>query len=74
MAGVAGISLHSVQRIWQAHHRLQPHRIRTFDCSNDPAVAAKLEDLVGLYVGHVPFGGVGAVGRWPAAATAMSLA
>jgi transposase len=49
MARAAGISLRSVQRIWQAH-RLQPHRIRTFTCSNDPAFAAKLEDIVGLYV------------------------
>jgi hypothetical protein len=48
-AETAGISLCSVQRIWQAH-RLQPHRIRTFKRSNDPAFAAKLEDIVGLYV------------------------
>jgi transposase len=49
MAESAGISLRSVQRIWQAH-RLQPHRIRTFKRSTDPAFAAKLEDIVGLYV------------------------
>jgi transposase len=49
MAKAVGISLRSVQRIWQAH-RLQPHRIRTFKRSNDPAFAAKLEDVVGLYV------------------------
>ena len=36
-------------RIWAAH-RLQPHRIRTFKRSNDPDFAAKLEDIVGLYV------------------------
>jgi hypothetical protein len=30
--------------------------------------------LVQLEIGHVPGGGVGAVGRWPAAATATSLA
>ena len=29
---------------------LQPHRIRTFKRSNDPEFAAKLEDIVGLYV------------------------
>src|SRR5690349_7236923 len=29
MAKATGISLSSVQRIWQAHH-LQPHRVRTF--------------------------------------------
>jgi hypothetical protein len=49
MAKTAGISLRSVQRIWQAHD-LQPHRIRTFKRSNDPEFAAKLEDIVGLYV------------------------
>jgi hypothetical protein len=49
MAKTAGISLRSVQRIWQAHD-LQPHRNRTFKRSNDPEIAAKLEDIVGLYV------------------------
>jgi transposase len=49
MAKTAGISLRSVQRIWSAH-QLQPHRIRTFKRSNDPEFAAKLEDIVGLYV------------------------
>ena len=49
MAKTAAISLRSVQRIW-AVHRLQPHRIRTFKRSNDPEFAAKLEDIVGLYV------------------------
>jgi len=49
MARTAGISLRSVQRIWSAH-QLQPHRIRTFKRSNDPEFAAKLEDIVGLYV------------------------
>jgi transposase len=49
MARQAGISLRSVQRIWQAHD-LQPHRIRTFKRSSDPEFAAKLEDIVGLYV------------------------
>jgi hypothetical protein len=49
MAGTTGVSLRSVQRIWQAH-KLQPHRIRTFKRSNDPDFAAKLEAIVGLYV------------------------
>jgi len=44
-----GISLRSVQRIWRAH-RLQPHRIRTFKKSKDPAFAEKVEDIVGLYM------------------------
>ena len=38
MAKQAGISLSSVQRIW-AEHDLQPHRLRTFKRSNDPAFA-----------------------------------
>jgi transposase len=49
MAETTGISLRSVQRIWAAHD-LQPHRIRTFKRSSDPEFAAKLEDIVGLYV------------------------
>ena len=38
-----------MQRIGAAHN-LQPHRIGTFKRSNDPEFAAKLEDIVGLYV------------------------
>ena len=49
MAKTMGLSLRSVQRIWQAHD-LQPHRIRTFKRSRDPGFAAKLTDIVGLYV------------------------
>ena len=49
MAKVAGVSLRSVQRIWEAHH-LQPHRVRTFKRSNDPRFAEKLADIVGLYL------------------------
>jgi transposase len=49
MAKEADISLSSVQRIW-AEHDLQPHRLRTFKRSNDPAFAEKLRDIVGLYV------------------------
>ena len=49
MAKATGISLRSVQRIWQAH-QLQPHRTRTFKRSRDPAFEAKLVDVVGLYV------------------------
>jgi transposase len=47
VARVVGISLRAVQRIWEAH-RLQPHRVRTFKRSNDPAFAKKVEDIVGL--------------------------
>jgi transposase len=49
MAREAGISLRSVQRIWQAH-QLQPHRVRSFKRSRDPEFAAKLVDVVGLYL------------------------
>src|SRR5271155_3956480 len=49
MAKVAGVSLTSVQRIWRAHG-LAPHRIRTFKLSNDPKFAAKVRNIVGLYV------------------------
>src|SRR5713101_4069275 len=49
MAKTAGISVSSVQRIWRAHG-LQPHRVKQFKLSNDPQFAAKLRDIVGLYV------------------------
>jgi transposase len=35
--------------LWEAH-RLQPHRLRTFKRSSDPNLAAKVEDVVGLYM------------------------
>jgi transposase len=49
MAEAVGISASSVRRIWRSHG-LQPHRIRRFKLSNDPQFAAKLRDIVGLYV------------------------
>src|SRR5215472_2622230 len=49
MAAATGISVSSVQRIWR-RHGLQPHRMRQFKLSNDPQFAAKLRDIVGLYV------------------------
>lgn len=49
VAKAVGISLRAVQRIWDAH-RLQPHRLRTFKTSKDPAFAEKVEDVVGLYM------------------------
>ena len=52
MAKAAKLSLTTVQRIWKTHH-LQPHRLRTFKRSKDPAFAAKVEDIVGLYM-HPP--------------------
>ena len=48
MAAACGISLRSVQRIWAAHG-LQ-HRVRRFKLSQDPTFAAKLRDVVGLYL------------------------
>ena len=49
MARHIGISVSSVQRIWRKHG-LQPHRVRQFKLSNDPRFAAKLLEIVGLYV------------------------
>jgi transposase len=49
MAKASSISVSSVQRIWRKHG-LQPHRTRQFKLSNDPQFAAKLHDIVGLYV------------------------
>ena len=53
MAKAVGISLRSVQRIWDACD-VQPHRWRTFRRSNDPAFAKKVEDIVGLYMPRRP--------------------
>ena len=44
-----GYGLSSVQRIRRAH-KLQPHRLHSFKRSRDPAFAAKLHDIVGLYM------------------------
>jgi hypothetical protein len=52
MAAAAALCFSTIQRIWQAH-KLQPHCIRTFKRSKDPAFAAKVEDVVGLYM-HPP--------------------
>src|SRR6188472_1708771 len=49
MAKATGVSLSYVQRVWRSHG-LQPHRIRTFKLSNDPVFAAKVRDIVGLYI------------------------
>src|ERR1700682_3033658 len=45
----AGASRRGVRPIWAAHG-LKPHRVRTFKLSNDPKFAAKVQDVVGLYV------------------------
>ena len=49
VAEAVGVSLRAVQRLWEANH-LQPHRVRTFKTSTDPAFAEKVEDVVGLYM------------------------
>lgn len=49
MAKAAGISRSSVQRIWQAHG-LKPHQVATFKLSRDKNFAAKVQDVVGLYL------------------------
>jgi transposase len=49
MAKAAGISYSSVQRIWHAHG-LKPHLVETFEVSRDRNFAAKVEDVVGLYL------------------------
>jgi transposase len=49
MAAAAGISHTSVQRIWRAHG-LKPHLIKTFKISRDKNFAAKVADVVGLYL------------------------
>jgi transposase len=49
MAKAAAISYSSVQRIWHAHG-LKPHLVKTFKVSRDKNFAAKVEDVVGLYL------------------------
>ena len=49
MAGVAGVSKSSVQRVWK-ELGLKPHRVDTFKVSNDPKFEEKLVDVVGLYL------------------------
>lgn len=49
MAAVTGLAISTVPKIWRAHG-LQPHRQRSFKLSRDPEFAAKLRDVVGLYV------------------------
>src|SRR6266850_443497 len=49
LLSAAGVSHRSVQRIWAAHG-LKPHRVRIFKLSNDAKFAAKVQDVVGLYI------------------------
>jgi len=49
MAARTGISITTIQRIW-AEASLKPHRTETFKFSRDPALEAKVRDVVGLYL------------------------
>ena len=49
MARASSVSPAKVHQIWQAAG-LAPHRLRRFKLSTDPAFAAKVEDVVGLYM------------------------
>lgn len=49
LAAAVGISEASVRRIWRAHG-LKPHRLESFQLSQDPQFAEKLEAIVGLYL------------------------
>ncbi|MCP5091669.1 MAG: IS630 family transposase [Gammaproteobacteria bacterium] len=49
MAKHVGVSQSTVSKIWRAF-RLKPHRTSTFSLSKDPNFAAKIRDVVGLYM------------------------
>jgi transposase len=49
MAKATGMSASSVQRIWRAFG-LRPHRTESFALSADPDFAARVRDVVGLYL------------------------
>ena len=49
MAAEMGVSEATVRRIWHAHG-LKPHRLESFKISTDKHFAAKLEDIVALYL------------------------
>ena len=49
MAASQKLSPATVQRIWKKH-KLQPHRVESFQFSRDPEFARKVRDIVGLYM------------------------
>ena len=49
LAAATGISPTTVHRIWR-DHKLKPHQVRSFKFSNDPQLAEKVIDVVGLYM------------------------
>jgi len=49
MAKAAGVSDHTVLRIWKAYG-LKPHLTKSFKLSTDPMFVEKVRDIVGLYL------------------------
>lgn len=49
MAKEAGVSIRQVQEVWKAAD-LKPHRLKSFKISTDPDFAAKVQDVVALYL------------------------
>jgi transposase len=49
LAPMGQVSPSTIGRIWRAHG-LKPHRVKNFKLSNDPLFAAKLEDVIPLYL------------------------
>jgi len=49
MAGKMAVSQSTISRIWRVYN-LKPHRSGTFKLSKDPKFAAKVRDIVGLYL------------------------
>jgi transposase len=49
LAAATGVSATTVHRIWR-DHKLKPHQVRSFKFSNDPQLAEKVVDVVGLYM------------------------
>jgi len=49
MAREAGVSVRQVREVWNAAG-LKPHRVKSFKISTDPDFAAKVQDVVGLYL------------------------
>ena len=49
LAAETGLSATTVHRIWR-DHKLKPHQVRSFKFSNDPQLAEKIVDVVGLYM------------------------
>src|SRR6478752_8853926 len=57
LARKLGLGHMSVARIWR-RHGLQPHRLRHFAASHDPAFEAKAADIIGLYLAPPAHGAV----------------